>query len=126
LLSEVADTRRYSFSGDWHPPGKPGERRTVIDDLLPGVREKNMWKGMIGFDRFQWIRFLNKPGCRGTELRQERQVLPHGRHRSAVGSADQRRLVPRQDPRLGKLVQPYDLHLLQRRRRITSFGRTLR
>jgi hypothetical protein len=34
--------------------------RTVVDDLLPGVREKNMWKGMIGFDRFQWIRFLNK------------------------------------------------------------------
>jgi hypothetical protein len=34
--------------------------RTVVDDLLPGVREKNMWKGMVGFDRFQWIRFLNK------------------------------------------------------------------
>jgi hypothetical protein len=34
--------------------------RTVVDDLLPGVRQKNMWKGMIGFDRFQWIRFLNK------------------------------------------------------------------
>jgi hypothetical protein len=34
--------------------------RTVVDDLLPGVTEKNMWKGMVGFDRFQWIRFLNK------------------------------------------------------------------
>ena len=34
--------------------------RTVVDDLLPGVRQKNMWKGMIGFDKFQWIRFLNK------------------------------------------------------------------
>jgi hypothetical protein len=34
--------------------------RTVVDSLLPGVTRKNMWKGMIGFDRFQWIRWLNK------------------------------------------------------------------
>jgi len=31
-----------------------------LDQNLPGIRKKNMWKGMIGFDRFQWIRFLNK------------------------------------------------------------------
>jgi hypothetical protein len=35
-------------------------KRTVLDTLLPGVTHKNMWKGMIGFDRFQWIRFLNR------------------------------------------------------------------
>ncbi|HLK11599.1 MAG TPA: DUF1302 family protein [Candidatus Binatia bacterium] len=33
---------------------------TVVDGLLPGVTKKNMWKGMIGFDRPTWIRSLNK------------------------------------------------------------------
>lgn len=34
--------------------------RTQAAPLLPGIRRKNMWKGMIGFDRPTWIRFLNK------------------------------------------------------------------
>jgi Protein of unknown function (DUF1302) len=34
---------------------------TVIDiPALPGVRKKNMWKGMIAFDRPTWIRPLNR------------------------------------------------------------------
>lgn len=33
---------------------------TTLDDFFPGVTEKNMWKGMVGFDRPTWIRFLNK------------------------------------------------------------------
>ncbi len=36
-------------------------KETAIDSpLLPGVTKKNMWKGMIGFDRPTWIRSLNK------------------------------------------------------------------
>src|SRR5262249_8960159 len=27
---------------------------------LPGITKKNMWKGMIAFDRPTWMRFLNK------------------------------------------------------------------
>ena len=34
-------------------------KKTVADDFLPGVTQKNMWKGMIGFDRPTWIRWLN-------------------------------------------------------------------
>jgi len=34
-------------------------KKTVADDFLPGVSEKNMWKGMIGFDRPTWIRLVN-------------------------------------------------------------------
>ncbi len=34
---------------------------TLIDNpSLPGVRKKNMWKGMIAFDRPTWIRSLNR------------------------------------------------------------------
>jgi hypothetical protein len=33
----------------------------VVDTpALPGITKKNMWKGMIGFDRPTWIRWLNK------------------------------------------------------------------
>jgi len=36
-------------------------KETTIDrPLLPGVRRKNMWKGMVGFDRPTWIKTLNK------------------------------------------------------------------
>ncbi|MFN8543550.1 MAG: DUF1302 family protein [Candidatus Binatia bacterium] len=36
-------------------------KETVIDKPpLPGITKKNMWKGMIGFDRPTWIRALNK------------------------------------------------------------------
>jgi hypothetical protein len=36
-------------------------RETVIDTpALPGISKKNMWKGMIAFDRPTWIRWLNK------------------------------------------------------------------
>src|SRR2546428_13913472 len=34
---------------------------TVIDvPAVPGVTKKNMWKGMIGFDRPTWIKTVNK------------------------------------------------------------------
>ncbi len=34
---------------------------TLVDvPALPGVTDKNMWKGMIGFDRPTWIRRLNR------------------------------------------------------------------
>jgi hypothetical protein len=33
---------------------------TVLDNWLPGITKKNMWKGMLGFDRSTWIRPLNK------------------------------------------------------------------
>lgn len=34
---------------------------TIIDNpALPGVTKKNMWKGMVAFDRPTWIRSLNK------------------------------------------------------------------
>lgn len=58
----------------------------VVDTpALPGVTKKDMWKGMVGFDRPTWIRTLNKkstwfltgqffwhhlvnnPGCRGQD-----------------------------------------------------------
>jgi len=36
-------------------------KETVIDrPALPGVSNKNMWKGMIAFDRPTWIRAVNK------------------------------------------------------------------
>jgi hypothetical protein len=36
-------------------------KETVIDrPVFPGVTKKNMWKGMIAFDRPTWIRWLNK------------------------------------------------------------------
>jgi hypothetical protein len=36
-------------------------RETVVDTpALPGIRKKNMWKGMLAFDRPTWIRWLNK------------------------------------------------------------------
>jgi hypothetical protein len=36
-------------------------KQTVIDDpVLPGVTKKEMWKGMIAFDRPTWIRAVNK------------------------------------------------------------------
>jgi hypothetical protein len=36
-------------------------RETVIDTpALPGITKKDMWKGMVGFDRQSWIRWINK------------------------------------------------------------------
>jgi len=36
-------------------------RETVIDTpALPGITKKDMWKGMVGFDRQTWIRWINK------------------------------------------------------------------
>ncbi|HJQ84553.1 MAG TPA: DUF1302 family protein [Candidatus Binatia bacterium] len=36
-------------------------KAAVIDvPAIPGVTKKNMWKGMLGFDRPTWIRSLNK------------------------------------------------------------------
>jgi hypothetical protein len=36
-------------------------KETTIDNpALPGITKKNMWKGMIAFDRPTWMRWLNK------------------------------------------------------------------
>jgi hypothetical protein len=36
-------------------------KETVIDiPSLPGITKKDMWKGMVGFDRQTWIRWINK------------------------------------------------------------------
>jgi hypothetical protein len=41
-------------------------KTTVIDrPVVPGVTKKNMWKGMIAFDRPTWMRFLNKKSTVG-------------------------------------------------------------
>ena len=83
----------------------------VVDTpALPGVTKKNMWKGMIAFDRPTWIRWLNKkstwfltgqffwhhlldnPSCDGAGRREPRRrriaprhgVLPRRRPRPAV------------------------------------------
>jgi len=37
------------------------DKQTVVDvPVLPGVTKKEMWKGMIAFDRPTWIRSINK------------------------------------------------------------------
>jgi hypothetical protein len=36
-------------------------KQTIVDTpSLPGITKKEMWKGMLAFDRPTWIRFLNK------------------------------------------------------------------
>lgn len=41
-------------------PWADGDKRSpVLPDLLFGVSKRDMWQGMIGFDRPTWIRFLN-------------------------------------------------------------------
>jgi len=32
---------------------------TTVDDFLPGVTQKNMFKSMVGFDRPTWVRWIN-------------------------------------------------------------------
>ncbi len=47
----------YDIGVPFFDVGKVG----VVDNpALPGVTKKDMWKGMIGFDRPTWIRWLNK------------------------------------------------------------------
>ncbi len=41
------------------PNCTPGNCRTS-NTLLPGITHKNMWKGMLAFDRPTWIKWLNK------------------------------------------------------------------
>jgi hypothetical protein len=36
------------------------DKSTTFAPLLPGTTRKDMWKGMIAFDRPTWIRALNK------------------------------------------------------------------
>jgi hypothetical protein len=48
----------YDFGIPFYDVAK--SKKTVVDGLLPGVTKKNMWKGMIAFDRPTWIRPLNK------------------------------------------------------------------
>src|SRR6184192_4297325 len=52
---------RYETIYDFGLPFFDVAKETTIDrPALPGVRRKNMWKGMIAFDRPTWIRTLNK------------------------------------------------------------------
>jgi hypothetical protein len=52
---------RYETIYDLGVPFFDVAKETTIDrPLLPGVRRKNMWKGMVGFDRPTWIKTLNK------------------------------------------------------------------
>src|SRR5262245_59652355 len=52
---------RYETIYDVGLPFFDVARETTIDrPALPGVRKKNMWKGMIAFDRPTWIKTLNK------------------------------------------------------------------
>jgi len=52
---------RYETVYDVGVPFFDVARETTIDrPILPGIRKKNMWKGMIGFDRPTWIKPLNK------------------------------------------------------------------
>jgi hypothetical protein len=52
---------RFETVYDFGIPFFDVAKETVIDTpALPGVTRKNMWKGMIAFDRPTWIRWLNK------------------------------------------------------------------
>lgn len=65
--------------------------------LLPGISERNMWKGMLAFDRPTWIRWLNKK----TTFFLSGQffwhyIINHERRRCAIG--DQPEFLPNGDP----------------------------
>jgi len=52
---------RYETVYDFGLPFFDVAKETTIDrPALPGVRRKNMWKGMIAFDRPTWIKPVNK------------------------------------------------------------------
>src|SRR5262245_10701889 len=52
---------RYETIFDTGIPFYDVAKETTIDrPLLPGISNKNMWKGMIAFDRPTWIKTLNK------------------------------------------------------------------
>jgi hypothetical protein len=80
-------------------------RQTVIDTpALPGITKKDMWKGMVGFDRQTWIRWINKkttifltgqffwhhilgnPDCMASTV--ANTVDPKKRHSCLVGGLD--------------------------------------
>ncbi|HYB98535.1 MAG TPA: DUF1302 family protein [Candidatus Limnocylindrales bacterium] len=59
--------------------------------LLPGISERNMWKGMLAFDRPTWIRWLNKK----TTFFLSGQffwhyIINHERRRCAIGDQPER------------------------------------
>jgi hypothetical protein len=52
---------RYETVYDVGIPFFDVAKETTIDrPALPGIRKKNMWKGMIAFDRPTWIKTINK------------------------------------------------------------------
>jgi uncharacterized protein DUF1302 len=52
---------RYETILDFGIPFYDVAKETTIDKpALPGITNKNMWKGMIAFDRPTWIKTLNK------------------------------------------------------------------
>jgi hypothetical protein len=52
---------RFETVYDFGIPFFDVAKETAIDrPALPGVTKKNMWKGMIAFDRPTWMRWLNK------------------------------------------------------------------
>jgi hypothetical protein len=52
---------RFESIYDIGVPFFDASKVTVVSTpALPGITKKNMWKGMVGFDRPTWMRFLNK------------------------------------------------------------------
>ena len=45
---------------DWTSQLLDRDKETTFAPLLPGTTRKDMWKGMLAFDRPTWIRSLNK------------------------------------------------------------------
>ena len=135
-----ASRRIYDIGMPFFDVAKVG----VIDTpALPGVTKKNMWKGMIAFDRPTWIRWLNKkstwfltgqffwhylldnhelprrrrsPNLTPAGSRRAGGVVSGRRPRPAVERPRPSRVsVPRQDPRLGDALHPGGLLVLPRR-----------
>ncbi len=131
---------RFETILDFGIPFYDAAKTTVVDGLLPGVTNKNMWKGMIAFDRPTWIKWLNKkstifltgqwfwhylmnnPGWRLSGGRagpgggaQPGRLVPGRRPRPAVDRPSQDRRLPRQDPHLGVDLHARRVHLLSRR-----------
>lgn len=98
------------FEGDWTQtvwrvetiidfdlPFYDGDKQTALfgrspdsPTLLPGITKRNMWKGMLAFDRPTWIRWLNKK----TTFFLSGQlfwhyIIDHERRRCAIGNQPQ-------------------------------------
>src|SRR6266550_278892 len=50
----------YQLFGSGMPFFDLAKETTIDNPALPGITKKNMWKGMLAFDRPTWIKSLNK------------------------------------------------------------------